>query len=325
MKNNAELQALAQSQEPAIRFLTATRLQDLAPSSRKAQRLQRAIPDSPSVRSMLALRDAQGCLPYHAYQKWLGAHWTLAVLADLGYPAGDEQLIPLYNQVMAWLFSDEHRALFKKRTLAGRVRMHPSQEGNAIYYALMLGLDDERVDQLVERILGWRWPDGGWNCSMKPEAHISSFMETLIPLRGLALYGKRRNHAPAQAAAREAAEIFLKRQLFKRQRTGSTMNPDFVALHFPCYWHYDILFGLKVMAEADLLEDARCDAALDLLASKRLPAGGFPAEKKYYQVGKSTIRSRSAVDWGGTHKKKMNVWVTLEALAVLKRAGRISF
>ncbi len=54
------------------------------------------------------------------------------------------------------------------------------------------------------------------------------------------------------------------------------MADDFLKLRYPCYWHYDILVGLKVMAEAGFLKDPRCREALDILVSKRLPDGGFP-------------------------------------------------
>jgi len=100
------------------------------------------------------------------------------------------------------------------------------------------------------------------------------------------------------------------------------MREEFVELHYPCYWRYDILFGLKVMAEAGFIGDGRCHDALELLESKRLPDGGFPAEKKYYRVTKKMAAGRSLVDWGGTSKKRVNEFVTADALYVLKKSGR---
>jgi hypothetical protein len=38
------------------------------------------------------------------------------------------------------------------------------------------------------------------------------------------------------------------------------------------------------MAEACFISDDRCDPAIDLLLSKLLPDGGWPAEKKYYKA-----------------------------------------
>ena len=89
---------------------------------------------------------------------------------------------------------------------------------------------------------------------------------------------------------------------------------------------YGILPGLKVIAEAGCIGDPRCADALDLLESKRLPDGGFPAEVKHYRVTdkrSATGCHASRVDWGGANKKRMNEFVTVEALAVLKAAGRL--
>ena len=58
-------------------------------------------------------------------------------------------------------------------------------------------------------------------------------------------------------------------------RTSGNVIHPFVELHYPCYLHYDILFGLLVMAESGHIEDGRCCAALELLESKGLSDGGF--------------------------------------------------
>src|SRR5437762_7040121 len=102
----------------------------------------------------------------------------------------------------------------------GLTRMCASMEGNAIYTLLKLGLADERVDSLVERLLGWQWPDGGWNCDKKPGAHVSSFNETLIPLRGLAWYSRSVDDHRIRRVVQEAAEVFLQRKLFRRITDG---------------------------------------------------------------------------------------------------------
>ena len=39
------------------------------------------------------------------------------------------------------------------------------------------------------------------------------------------------------------------------------MQRSFVELHYPCYWHYDVLFGLRVLTEAGFGDDPRCQAA----------------------------------------------------------------
>lgn len=151
----------------------------------------------------------------------------------------------------------------------------------------------------------------------------SSFMESLIPLRALALHGRLTGNEQSQQAAARAAEVFLKRKLFRRRRDGQVIQEDFVRLHYPCYWHYDILFGLKVMAEAGWVRDERCQEALALLESKRLADGGFPAEGRYYRVTDKAMSGRSLVDWDGTSTRRMNEFVTVDALFVLKASGRL--
>jgi hypothetical protein len=185
--------------------------------------------------------------------------------------------------------------------------MHASQDANAAWALTRLGLADERVDRLIDRLLVAQWPDGGWNCDPRPTVSVSSFEETLIPLRALALRGD----AGCSDAADRAAEVFLMRRLHRRLSDGKPIAARFLKLHFPPYWHYDILFGLKVMHECGRLGDPRCADALEMLDAKRLPDGGFPAEARFYR------RDNSTVDWGGTSVRRSNPWVTAEALAVL--------
>jgi hypothetical protein len=312
---------LLNSDEPSVRFKVLVNVLGKKLESAEIKKLQEEINSSPRVKLLLSEREKDGKIPFHPYRKWYGAHWVLATLADIGYPSDDKSLIPLREQVLAWLFSEEHRKHIK--TIDGRTRRCASQEGNALFSLLTLGLTDTRTEELAERLVKWQWPDGGWNCDRDPKAVNSSFWESLIPLRALALHARLTGKKESKESAKRAAEVFLKRRLYKRQKDGRIMVGDFVELHYPCYWRYDILFGLKVMAEAGFIGDERCCDALELLESKRLPDGGFPAEKKYYRVTKKMAAGRSLVDWGGTSKKHMNEFVTADVLYVLKKSGRL--
>lgn len=312
---------LLDSTEPAIRFKTLTEVLGTPVDDPKVARAQRAIRRSKRVVTLLGERDEDGRIPFHPYAKWRGAHWVLVMLGELDYPPVDKTLIPLREQVYAWLFGPSHTAGI--RTIAGRVRRCASQEGNALWATLKLGLADERTDELARRLCAWQWPDGGWNCDKNPAASHSSFMESLIPMRALALFAEQNGDKNARVAAERTAEIMLKRRLYRREHGGAVIRHEFTQLHYPCYWHYDILFALKVMAEAGFIGDSRCADALDLLESKRLPDGGFPAEGQYYRTWGKPTTGYSAVDWGGTSKLRMNEWVSVNALAVLRAAGRL--
>jgi hypothetical protein len=312
------LQMLLASDEPSLRYHTRTELLGHDPAESELVQLQEQIPSSERVKALLSERDGAGRLPWHPYDKWYGAHWVLADLAALAYPPGDRDLIPLRGQVLNWLLGERHLARIKN--IAGKTRRCASQEGNALWYLLRLGLADERCETLARSLVAWQWPDGGWNCDKNPAAQCSSFMETLLPMRGLALFGELTGATWASTAAREAAEVFLRRRLFRRRRDGEVIREEFLKLHFPCYWHYDILSALKVLAEMDLLEDVRCQEALALLNAKRLPHGGWPAEAKYWEVIPANAERQnntSLVGWGPTGARRCNPWVTLEALMVL--------
>ena len=318
---------LLASAEPSIRWKVRTQVLDEAPDSA----LRDEIRGSERVQRLLA-----PCFAANrpgVYAKWQGAHWALAALADLGYPPGDAALHPLREQVLdAWLdesYYEEFEATAKSAAyrrrgvpvMRGRYRRCASQQGNALWYLITLGLADSRCGDLVERLLRWQWPDGGWNCDKNPAAATSSFCETLLPMRGLAAYSRSGNDATA-AAARRAAEVLLARRLAYRISTGELIHPEFVKLHYPLYWHYDLLGGLKCLADLRMLDDKRCTDALDLLESMRL-ADGWPAHARYYRVSADIALHHDCVDWGGTSTRRANPWVTADALAVLRAAGRL--
>jgi hypothetical protein len=328
---------LLASDEPAIRWKSRVHVLGEDKAAREPRRLREAVRTSPRVTALLSRRDARGHIAgtRGVYDKWQGAHWILATLADLGHPENDASLEPLRDAVLAcWLdraFYEEFEAhdkasAYKKRgvpIMNGRHRRCASQQGYALYFLIELGLDDRRVHDLFERLMHWRWPDGGWNCDKRPNASNSTFIHTIHCMRALHRYGTRFDNAGAMKAARMASEIFLSRHLYRRKSTGAVIKGEFAQLHYPLYWHYDFLFALKVMAEMGLLGDPRCAEALDLLEAKRLPDGGWPAEKRYYKASTRVELHGDWVDWGGTGRSHMNPWVTVDALAVLRKAGRI--
>ena len=97
---------------------------------------------------------------------------------------------------------------------------------------------------------------------------------------------------------------------------------SFTELHYPLYWHYDVLGGLKAMMELGRLGDARCADALELLEQRELPDGGWAAEARYFKPGGKPRLGADYVDWGPASRRRANEWVSADALAVLHAAGR---
>ena len=169
---------LLEAGDPAVRALTRRDLLG-RPSSREAAL------SSPLVRALLTDPSRT-----HPYAKWSGAHWRLVSLVELGVPAGQPEAVAACDSVLTHWARRER--LSQVPVVGGRARRCASQEGNAVAVASRLGLArDQRVALLVEHLLAWQWPDGGWNCDPRPEARHSSFHETLPALWGLHVDGRK--------------------------------------------------------------------------------------------------------------------------------------
>ena len=301
MKRNRSsvVDLLLKSDEPSIRWKAMIRVvgEDRVPERSRPAGRDQAI--APREKVLIAGRDRKPGSEKFIYATWRGAYWTLAMLREIGYPAGDESLLAMRDQVLDyWLSSAffmefESKVSVAKRRgaegvplIQGRYRRCGSQQGNALYSITRLGLADKRSDALAERLMHWQWPDGGWNCDRQPSAHVSSFNETLLPMLGLAAHAERGDKA-ARAAALKASEVFLSRRIYKRLTDGTVISPHWMRPKFPRYWHYDMLGGLVAMAEMGLIKDPRCADALDLLERKELPRGGWAAEGRFYKVSQS--------------------------------------
>lgn len=336
MRHTALVRELLRSGEPSIRWRTLVRVLGESPRTPRVRALERAVRASARVRALLS----HAWAPYRentarsVYYKWQGVQWALASLADVGHPRGDRNLGELRDRMQGLWTRPSFRRTYTTRTklggygrpavpvVRGRARRCASQQGNALLSICRLGLCDDGTKELASLLVGWQWPDGGWNCDRDPGADTSSFMETLTPMRGLAAFAKETGDIRAKQAARRAAEVFLERRLFRRRSDGRIIRPEFSLLHYPLYYHYDLLGGLKGLAELGLLSDPRCREALDLLESKELPTGGWPAEARYYRVSEVFRPGSEFVDWGPVSGSKMNEWVTTDALYVLREAGR---
>ncbi|WP_163544681.1 hypothetical protein [Occultella kanbiaonis] len=151
---------------------------------------------------------------------------------------------------LAWLMP----GLAPDRVLrvGGRARRHASIEGNAVYALSRLGYaGDDRTGRLVDALLDWQWPDGGWNCDRHPGAWRSSFHESAIPALGLATYAAATGAVAARRAAERTAELLLEHRLFRSTSTEEAIHPSWIVPHYPSYWHYDVLIGLRLLAAVD--------------------------------------------------------------------------
>jgi hypothetical protein len=320
--------SLCAHENPVVAFRARRWLAGESERSPTMLELRRAIGSSEMAKRLLMALHGER---FNAYRKWQGPHWTLYSLAEIGFPAGDERPLPLRQRVMDWMFAPAFLKAPSTVVLPGqpkRTRHCASMEGNTIWSQLVLGIvDDEHVPLLVDRLIAFQWPDGGWNCDKRPGASVSSVQETLIPLRGLAQWSRATGDERARRAAKRAAEFLLERRLLWRKRDGVLIEPEWGGpvdkVHYPIRF-YDVLSALLVMTEMGVVRDRRCQDALDLLEQKRLADGSFPVEWTNVKQADQIETRGTFADWGPFHKKKGNPFVTVDALYVLREAGRVA-
>ena len=280
--------SLADMDEPFVRYKTLLHLYGRAPDSREIRILRDEVRESTLARTLLAEQDASGRIPLPTFDRWRGTHWVLYMLADIGSAAGDKSLFALRDQAIDELFASD-----RTEPACGAIK------GNALYYLHFLALDQGQTDELAARLIE--------SLAKKNGKSPAAFGQTLHALRGLALHA-------------QLAEHLLSHRLYQKS-DGQPLSTDCAALHYPCYEHCDPLFALKVMHEAGHLADERCRDGLDLLKAKQFDNGTFPAERKHYRVGRIGKGNDSLINWGGSDKRKTNLYVTCDALGVLRAAG----
>lgn len=329
---------LLQSEDPSVRYLTLTEVLGKPHDLPDVESARKQIPQGPKVRVLLSGQRRDGGFGVHPYQKWTGAHWRLVSLVELGISPGFKPAVRATDLVLKWLLGDAHLQNVPK--INGRYRRCASQEGNALAVCSRLGIaNDPRVKQLAESLIEWQWPDGGWNCDRKEDVHHSSFNESLSTLWGLVEYTKSTGDDPASDAAEKAAEFFLRHKIFRSCRTDQVRPPEtfnsrvyhrifvhpFTDLHYPLYWHYDILQALTILSRAGKLSDPRTREAMGVIESKRLNDGTWKPDDYYWRL-KRTSRPKlgmqsnvEIVDWG---RQGPNEMITLNALRMLKAAAK---
>jgi hypothetical protein len=170
--------------------------------------------------------------------------------------------------------------------------------------------EDDRLDTIVEHLLGQQMPDGGWNCQRSEGATHASVHTTISVLEGLRLYElqRGRNTRAVQEAQRRGREFLLVHRLFRSHRTGEIIKPAFLRFIFPPRWHYDILRALDYFQAVDAPRDERLVDAIDIVREEQGEDGRWSLQysyrgKMYFQLERLGAPSR---------------WNTLRAMRVLK-------
>jgi len=296
--------------DPAIRWQV---LRDLAgaPAGEVAAERERVERDGWGAR-LLAVEDADGlwaggaCFPGdyaggEEGQPWTATMHTLQTLELLGLDPESQaarRAIGLVAENGRW----EHAG---QRYFDGEVE--PCINGRTIETGAYFGVE---VGPVVERILGERLDDGGWNCEAENGSVRSSFDTTINVLDGLVEFERAAGgSAEVRAARRSGEEYLLERGLLRRKSTGDVVDPEYLEFAFPYYWHYDVLRALDYFRGAGAEPDPRMAEAVAVVESKRQADGRWLLDRIHpgrvhfdlEEVGApsrwNTLRALRVLDW----------------------------
>lgn len=138
----------------------------------------------------------------------------------------------------------------------------------------------------------------------------SSLHTTISVLEGFLEYekgGYSYRLADILESKHKAQEFIMMHRLFRSDKTGKIINENFLKLHYPCRWYYDILRALDYFQSANTKYDSRMEEALAIIESKRTKEG----------MWKTAAAHPGQVHFTMEEAGKPGRWNTLRAMRVL--------
>ena len=296
--------------DPAIRWQT---LRDLVGAAeRTVERERRRVARDGWGARLLARQDPEGTWAGGRSSdgglyspKWISTTYTMLLLRDFGLPVNNRQA-----RAACTLLLDRGLQRDGGINYGWWGVSETCITGMVLSILTYFACDDDRLDTIADHLLEQQMPDGGWNCRRRFGATHSSVHTTISVLEGLRLYELhcRRKRQKVRAAQRGGREFLLMHRLFRSDRTGEIIKPEFIRFTFPPRWHYDVLRALDHFQAVGAPRDPRLTEAIELVRSARSNDGRWPLQhcwkgKTYFELERVGAPSR---------------WNTLRALRVLK-------
>jgi hypothetical protein len=238
-------------------------------------------------------------------QPWTSTTHSLSLLREFGFDPGSDRAKRMAELIGANCHWEHDRQPYWE----GEVE--PCINGVTVANGTYFGVD---MAPVVERLVGERLDDGGWNCEAENGSVRSSFDTTINVLEGLLEFERATGGTPESREARVSGEEYLlKRSLFRRLTTGEPADERYLNFLHPNRWHYDVLRALEYFRASSALTgappDPRLSEAIDHVRSRRREDGTWPLD--WNPEGRTWFD----VDDG---QDKPSRWITLRALRTLK-------
>ncbi len=327
---------LLETSNPSVRFHALHDVLGRSLDDKEVREAHSRTRNSSLVRRILAKRSKKGFWPpedtFYS-PKWTASVWPMMLLGEIGFNPDEglknavERFLELHqleNGAFVCPSPSDVANYKKKHPRAKSARWEePCLTGNMIRTFEVFGYgEDPRVKKAVKWMPEQQLEDGGWNCNY-PEKKVkhSSFMSTIEPLWAYSEIPRAKWTRNMKRSIEDGAEFLLMHRVYKSDHHHWKHSLPFAtALHFPMYYYYDALHGLRVLAKLGYGDDERVRDAVHLILSKRTPDGKWLLEGDWSREPEAQQNKRKAlVDveelW------KPSKWITLNAYRALTATG----
>lgn len=241
--------------------------------------------------------------------KWISTHYTVLDLKNLAISPNNSAI----KETLSIIFENEKGHDGGIRPIGSVQKSDVCINGMLLNYSSYFKVEEDKLKSIIDFLLNERMQDGGFNChSNRKGAVHSSLHTTLSVIEGIQVY---RNNGYSyrldelKKAQAESDEFILMHKLFRSDKTGEIINPNFLKLYYPPRWYYDILKAMDYFQSAKVNYDNRMDDALEIILTKRTKEGQWKLPSKH--PGQTHFEMEQA--------DKPSRWNTLRALRVLKQ------
>ena len=162
--------------------------------------------------------------------------------------------------------------------------------------------EDPRLRKAIDWMPEHQQEDGGWNCDypLRKVKH-SSFMSTVEPLWAYSEIPRSKWTRKVKHSIERGAEFLLMHHVYKSDHHDWTPTELWgeqpTKFHFPMYYYYDALHGLRVLVKLGYGGDERVRDAVHLVLSKKTPEGKWLLEGDWLREwkGKTKVKRRRTI------------------------------
>ncbi len=242
--------------------------------------------------------------------KWVSTHYTMVELTALEVDPNTRE----YQAGLKTLMTH----LWPGRLPRGVYHIDLCIPGMVLEMLAYAKVDDNIIEEIIDYLLDFQMPDGGWNCRIEGEKkpRVSSVHTTINVLEGLVRIAQgAHTHRIDEVnhAINRGIESLLTRNLIYKKGTKAPIHHFMTRAHYPPRWKYDYLRGLVLLANHNHPNDPRMHDALERLRAQMIK-GRFLRGKTIPGVIAFTLE-----------EGRFGRFNTLRALRVLKRYDETAF